>query len=287
MTDFVKMDCYTGMRLRVAVDRTVSWQPNKFAGNHGARFSVEDNDGLVDMVLAKRPKGSWVKITRDSEVLCFDNGKPSKIGTISSPPKLEFDKLNSDPQDLAPGMIWAGPFDGEYHHFCENRFWVKNINTKRCHYKDRPSGLQTSLERFKPLGGSFVVTPWGHVVALIEPQPLPDEAMEQWENLSREERRLLQIKRQGARMLPIYICKWEGDWEIELNEPVDYSKPLSKEEVKEMKSFLSQFSSGAKKPSKSDDEDETPDEGVEEDWADDADFFEEDALNMMYSPSDD
>jgi hypothetical protein len=286
MSDFANMGCYTGMRLRVALDRSVSWQPNKFAGNHGARFLVIDNDGLVDMVLAKRSKGSWVKVTRDSEVLCFEQGKPVLIGTISSPPKLEFEKLKADPQDLMPGMIWSGPFDGEYHHFCENRFWVSNIQTKRCHYQP-PSGLRRALERFKPLGGSFVVTPWKHVIGLIEPQPLPEESRDQWEKLSKEERRLLQLKMKGANMLPIYICKWDDEWEIELDEPVDYSKPLSKEEIDNMVGFLTQFSSESKKPLKSDEEDGDSDAGVQEEWADDADFFEEDALNLMYSPSDD
>ena len=287
MSDFAKMGCYTGMRLRVAIDRSVSWQPNKFAGTHGARFSIIDNDGLVDMVLAKRPKGSWVKITRDSEVMCFEQGKPVLIGTISSPPKLKFEKLESDPQDPVSGMIWTGPFDGEYHHFCDDRFWVLNMQAKRCHYKERPPGLRRALERFKPLGGSFVVTPWRHVIGLIEPQPLPEESRDQWEKMSKEERRLLQLKMKGANMLPIYICKWEDDWGVELDEPVDYSKPLTKEEIDDMVGFLSQFSSGSKKPSKSDEEEQIPDAGVEEDWADDADFFEEDALNMMYSPSDD
>ena len=113
MTDFLKRVCYTGIRLRVGSDRGISWQPNKFAGNHGARFSLIDNDGLADMVLSKKPKGSWVKITRDSEVLCFEEGGPKKLGKLSSPPKLEFEKLNADPAEIEPGMIWSGPFDGE------------------------------------------------------------------------------------------------------------------------------------------------------------------------------
>ena len=104
------------------------------------------------------------------------------------------------------------------------------------------------MERFKPLGGSFVVTPWRHVIGLIEPQPLPEESRDQWEKMSKEERRLLQLKMKGANMLPIYICKWDDDWEIELDEPVDYSNPLTKEEIHNMVGFLSQFSSGSKTP---------------------------------------
>ena len=194
MTDFLKRVCYTGIRLRVGSDRGISWQPNKFAEitEQGSHLSIMM--GLLIWCLQK-PKGSWVKITRDSEVLCFEEGGPKKLGKLSSPPKLEFEKLNADPAEIEPGMIWSGPFDGEYHHFCGDRFWVMNVNNKRCHYKSVPEELRSLLERRKPLGGSFVVNPWGYVIALIEPQPLPKEAVEQWENFSREERRLLQKNR--------------------------------------------------------------------------------------------
>ena len=84
-------------------------------------------------------------------------------------------------------------------------------------------------------------------------------------------------------MLPIYICKWDDGWEVELEEPPDYSKPLSKGELDQMMGFLSKWSSIGETPSK--EEEEAPDPEVEEDWADDSDFFEEDALNISYSPS--
>ena len=288
MTDLVKMDCYTGMRIRIGFDRSVSWQPNKFAGTHGARFSVIDNDGLADMVLAKRPKGSWIKVNREGEVLCYEQGHPVMIGSISSPPKLEFEKIDPDPKDPVPGMVWSGPFDGEYHHFCDDRFWVLNIHAKRCHYSQYPSGLRSALERYKPLGGSFVVTPWRHVIGVIEPQPLPKETRSAWEGMSEKQRRLVLLKIKGAKMLPVYICNWDDEWQVELEEPVDYSKPLTEDEISEMKDFLAQFSSGYKPPREPPEEDEDiPDAGVEEDWADDDDFFEEDALNLMYTPSED
>ena len=135
-----------------------------------------------------------------------------------------------------------------------------------------------------------MVNPWGHVFALIAPQPLPEEAAERWSKMSKEERRLLQIKQKGAGMLPIYICKWDEDWEVELQEPPDYSKPLSKGELDQMMSFLSKWSSKGDGPDQGteepqDVEEEDPDPEVEEDFADASDFFEEDALNMSYSPS--
>ena len=55
-------EIFQGMKLRVGMDRSISWAPNKFAGNHGAQFKVIDNDGLVDIVLKKRPNGSNIKL---------------------------------------------------------------------------------------------------------------------------------------------------------------------------------------------------------------------------------
>ena len=84
-------------------------------------------------------------------------------------------------------------------------------------------------------------------------------------------------------MLPVYICKLDEGFEIKLNEPLDYSKPLSKNELGEMLDFLSQFSTSETMtiPEK---EDEIDDD-VEEDWSDDEDFFEDTALDYMYTPS--
>ena len=277
------MEIYQGMKMRVGADRVVSWAPNKFAGNHGAQFNLINIDELVDLVLEVRPNGSNIRINRDCEVLVYDDFKSLIIGKITSLPR--FEKLNADPEDMMTGMMWVGPFDGEYHHFCDSKFWIKDINGKRCHYKKVPKQLKSKLERFKPTGGSFVVTPWRHVVALIVPQPLPKEARSQWENMSKEERRLLQIKKAGANMLPIYICKWDDEWEIELDEPVDFSKPLSESEKKEMSSFLSQFSSNKTKSDSNDSVQSEP-ANVEEEFTDDDDFFNDSALDLMFTPSD-
>ena len=46
-------------------------------------------------------------------------------------------------------------------------------------------------------------------------QPLPEEAAERWSEMSKEEKRLLQIEAEGSGMLPIYICRWDDEWEVE------------------------------------------------------------------------
>jgi hypothetical protein len=284
MSNESELSCYLGMRLSISSEGKVSWQPNRFAGNHGARFNVKNADEISSLVLSKHPKGTSIKLNCDNELIKFNKDSTlTNIGKIKTLP--EFEKIDVNPQNMSPGMIWSGPFDGEVHHFCDDRFWAKNIKRRRCHWKKEtiPNTLKKYLSDFKPLGGSFVITPWNHVIALIEPRPLPEAAEKQWKEFSKEERRLVQIKQSSVSMLPIYICKFEEDWTIELEKPVDYSKPLTKDEVTDMMDFLSQFSSGKHEEDTSEESEQPTD--VEEDWSDDEEFFEEEGLNILYTPS--
>ena len=280
------LDCYLGMRLSVAMDKTVSWQPNRFAGNHGARFNLSNASEIANIVLSKYPKGATIKLNRHGKLVKFNKNRTIDVlGQIDNLPTIE--KLNPNPTNLTPGMIWSGPFDGDTHHFCDDRFWAVNIKRRRCHWNSVPEELKSALEKFKPFGGSFIITPWKHVVALIQPIPLPKEAQEQWKAFTKEEKRLVQIKQKSVEMLPIYICRMHDDWEIELDAPVDYSKPLSKQEIGDMLDFLKQFSDGSKsepEPEAENKEEEKPDD-VEEDWSDDEEFFDEEGLDILYTPS--
>lgn len=284
MSSDADLNCYLGMRLTVSKDKTVSWQPNRFAGNHGARFNLSNASRIANIVLSNYPKGATVRLNRHSKLLKYKkDGTIEVLGQIENLPTI--DKLEANPTDLSPGMIWSGPFDGDTHHFCDDRFWAKNIKRKRCPWKHVPEELKAALVRFKPLGGSFIITPWKHVIALIQPIPLPKEAQAQWKAFSKEEKRLVQIKQKSVEMLPIYICRMNDDWDIELGEPVDYSKPLSKQEIGDMMDFLNKYSGGSRPKSEPDNKKEQEPNEVEEDWSDDEEFFDEEGLDILYTPS--
>jgi len=284
MIEYETLQCYLGMRFQITHERVVYWQPNRFTGRHGARYNASNTDDLLGVVLKERPKGSTVKLSRQGIVFAYSKEGIINLGKIDSFPVL--DKLNVDPNHMIPGKIWVGPFDGEVFHFCDNRVWVNDIKGRRCHWKNAPIELINALSRYKPLGGSFIITPWNHVIALIEPIPLPLEAEEQWKTLTKDERRMIQIKQKNIQMLPIYVCKFNSEWKVALDEPVDFSKPLTKDEVDDMLDFLSQFSSEPKlvpAPEKDDSKDELG--GVEEDWSEDDSFFEDYDMNVMFTPA--
>ena len=239
---------------------------------------------IANIVLANYPKGATVRLNRHGKLLKYkQDGVIEVLGQIDDLPM--FDKLNPNPVNISPGMIWGGPFAGDAHHFCDDRFWTVNTKRKRCHWKQVPEELKAALVRFKPAGGSFLMTPWKHVIALIQPIPLPKEAQEQWNAFSKEEKRLVQIKQKSVEMLPIYICRVNDDWNIELDEPVDYSKPLSEQELGDMMNFLDKFSDGPSPKSEPENKKVEQPNDVEEDWSDDEEFFDEEGLDILYTPS--
>jgi hypothetical protein len=87
-------------------------------------------------------------------------------------------------------------------------------------------------------------------------------------------------------MLPIYVCGFKQEWAIQLEEPVDYSKPLTQDEITEMLDFLSQFSAEPNLAPQEIETDSPAAEGaVEEDWADDEAFFEDPEDGEMFTPA--
>ena len=95
-------------------------------------------------------------------------------------------------------------------------------------------------------------------------------------------------------MLPVYICNWDDVWEVELDEPVDFSKPFTEEEISEMKGFLAQYSASPKVKTVEEEvkdaeeiEELLEESGEIEEVLDDDDFFTQGAMGLMYTPSDD
>ena len=284
-------ECFIGMKIKVDDKGNCSWQPNKFAGNHGARFSLENDGGIGQVVISKYTKGANVRITRDGSLHFRTKDGIERLKNKFNPQKISIPPFDLICDNLSPGMIMTGPLDGEIHHWFNGKIWTKNIQGKRCHWKHIPSELQSALKRFKPEGGSFVITCWGNIAALIQPKPLPPEAREQWSKLSEEEKRLLQIKQKSIQMLPIFLGKFNSEWEIVLEDPVDYSQPISDEEMAEMDDFLSQYGIGKKSShSNSDEQHKDTSEEVAEDapeieeWAEEDESFFGDGLELLYSP---
>ena len=284
-------DCFIGMKIKVDDRGNCSWQPNKFAGNHGARFSLENDGGIGKAVISKYAKGANVRITRDGCLHFRTKDGIERLKNKFKPQKISIPPFDLVGDNLTPGMIMTGPLDGEMHHWFDGKVWTRNIHGKRCHWDQIPEELESALNRFKSEGGSFVITCWGNIAALIQPKPLPPEAREQWSKLAEEEKRLLQIKQKSIQMLPIFLGKFNPEWQVALDDPVDYSKPISENEMAEMDDFLSQYGIGAKssnskiKEQEIDNSEEKSEEVPElEEWAEEDESFFGDGLELLYSP---
>jgi hypothetical protein len=125
-----------------------------------------------------------------------------------------------------------------------------------------PLDIQKEFAYYKGQGGSLRVTENGYVITLISPQPLSDELRRQWDTFSTKQQRLVELKTDRTKLLPIYLGKWENP-RVKLEPPKDYSTKLSKEDRTKMLQFLDQYMEPKK-----DDTDELF-------WDDPDDFFGE------------
>ena len=122
---------------------------------------------------------------------------------------------------------------------------------------------------------------------------LPPKIQKEFDTLSKDEMRLLILKKESTSMLPIW-----ANWRMastEVSPPEDFSKPLTGSQLSEMKSFLSQFMSPQstfpqQEPPSTEDEkaaigEEDDQESVEETFSDDEflddDDFEDDVMGFL------
>ena len=295
MVNPIEHGYYSGFKLHVNSKGVVTWQPNRYAGNHGARYEVKGAEAISKKVLAAKPKGSGIRVTSNGEVLHWTEGKPQVLFTQKSVPDFEMPPFNLRP-NLVPGNIWPGPYDGERHHYFNDKIWLRTSDRRRCYWTNPPESLLTVLEKYKHEGGHFLITPWNDVIALIQPMPrLPPKIQKEFDKLSKDEMRLLILKKESTSMLPIYLGKLEDDFQLEVSPPEDFTKPLTDSQLSEMKSFLSQFMSPnstfpQQEPSPTEDErasvsDEDEGESVEEAFSDDEflddDDFEDDVMEFL------
>ena len=145
---------YSGFKLHVNSKGVVTWQPNRYAGNHGARYEVKGAETISKKVLAAKPKGSGIRITSNGEVLHWAEGKPQVLFTQKSVPNFEMPPFNLRP-NLVPGNIWPGPYDGERHHYFNDKIWLRTSDRRRCYWTNPPASLLTVLEKYKHEGGAF------------------------------------------------------------------------------------------------------------------------------------
>lgn len=235
---------YRGTRYHYNNNQEVWWQ----TFNDGLRIQVKSGHELIIKELMKlKTEGGSFRITETGDVIAKiekDNlWNTIFICEMDEPFKME-EIIDLTPAKIQPGDLWPGFYDGARYSYCRDKVWWNNSGGPRQYVQQTlPKDIMMQLSMFKPAGGSFRITENGYVITLIPKQPLPNDLKKQWESLSDVQRRMIATKVEHTIMLPVYIGRYhEG---ITLNEPQDFSKPLTDAERKKMLDFLDGFSFSA------------------------------------------
>ncbi|MDL0134055.1 hypothetical protein [Halobacterium salinarum] len=229
---------YRGYRLQTNPDGDVWWQ----VYNGTERLYVEPTpDDLVENLLARKRLGGRVRVTEDNAVITRvedgDDYEDIYVGDLDLSGKLvpedqtEY-SVDIQPEGLTSGDLWPSVYDGAKYSFSENRVWWQHPQTHKRHpvETDLPSSILSTLQRLKPTGGSFRVTPWNDVITLVEDPPNPDQVREQLHELPRVIKNIIVLRRErGVERLPLYIGSLDTV-PLEVSEPRSLTDALSPEE---------------------------------------------------------
>lgn len=236
---------YRGYRLQTNPDGDVWWQ----VYNGTERLYIEPTpDDLVDNLLARKRLGGRVRVTEDNAVITRvedgDEYEDIYVGDLDLSGKLipedqtEY-SVDIQPKGLTSGDLWPSVYDGAKYSFSEDRVWWQHPQTHKRHpvETDLPDSILSTLQRLKPTGGSFRVTPWNDVITLVEDPPNPEEVREQLHDLPRVIKNIIVLRRErGVERLPLYIGSVDTV-PIEVSEPRTLTDALSPAERAQLDSW--------------------------------------------------
>jgi hypothetical protein len=236
---------YRGYRLQTNPDGDVWWQA--YQGSDRLYLTPSPDD-LVQNILSVKRLGGRVRITEDNQSIArSENGDTYDdvyVGELELDGKLvpeDADEyaIEVRPTGLSNGDLWTSVYDGSKFSFSGDRIWWQNPRTHKRHpvTDELPGDVRSKLQRLKPRGGSFRVTPWDDVVTLVEDPPNAEEIRQQLHDLPRVIKNIILLRRErGVEMLPIYVGSLDGT-PLDIGEPKSLTDELSPEERAKLDSW--------------------------------------------------
>lgn len=280
---------YRGLTLHLDSRGDIWWRP--YSGEQ--RLFVEDPpEPLVSVLLDVKPRGAMFRVTEHQDVIAkvenHEDGTfdPVFVGRLEEPRRLLPDRNEEFPVELHPsgleeGDLWPSVYDGSrYSLNGPDTIWWHDPDSKRRHkvVDGLPDEIARAIVFQKNGGGSFRITPWGDVITLIDRVPEPEDVVEQFRNLPRPIRNIVQLRNdRGGDMLPIYIGNI-GDNQIRIEEPRALTDPLDEVAQQELEDWIRSLGPTSTASRRQATEDEMADSGLDDDpdeWA--TDLIEQEA----------
>jgi len=237
-------DYYRGYSFSVNAEGEVWWQA--YNGTDRLRLDPVPDDVVENLLEIKR-QGGRIRITEGGDVLTQteisgtdDAFEALYVGSTDIdgrlvPPDNPSHSVALSPTGLQPGNLWSSVYDGAKYSFAGDQFWWHDAESKLRHpFADSfPDTIVTELQRLRPQGGSFRVTPQGDVLTQIPTDRSPSDVREQFRELPRPVKRLLQLRRNrgDVDMIPVYVGTLDAvSRPIQVEEPTRLTDPLTEEE---------------------------------------------------------
>lgn len=225
---------YRGTEYSLNYKREVWWRRDWEHPKHMVEFSDEE---ILDKILDLKPQGGSFRITEAGEVLTkkYDDEEkkyiPIYIGEFDG--EIEFEDFDWNP-DVEKGSLWPAPYDGSKFSVNSNNRELKvNIGGVKTSAIEGHEELVKKVLKFKHNGGSFKINENGKILTLLYEAPYPERIQEQINNLTDEEKNLIDIRSDASidEMVPIYIGEFSGN--IKFNKVFDIHKEWTEEDDKE------------------------------------------------------
>lgn len=236
---------YRGYCLHTNPDGDVWWQV--YQGTDQLQIEPTPDELIEDLLSLKR-LGGRVRVTEANDVIARmedgDGYQDVYVGELSLsgelvPPDEPSYSVDIRPNGLSSGDLWPSVFDGAKFSFGGDRVWWQHPQTHKRHpvETDLPKDFLTTLQRLKPHGGSFRVTPWNDIITLVQDPPNPEQARKQLHDLPRVIKNIIVLRREcGVEMLPVYVGSIDTV-PLQVGEPRSLTDELSPEERAQLNSW--------------------------------------------------
>jgi hypothetical protein len=206
---------YRGTKYHLDYKKNVWWRSDKSVHKIKAKFS---NEEILDKILELKPQGGSFRITEAKEVLTkifLEESGYVSIYVDKYDGEIFFDNFQWEPKDIKKGCLWASIYDGTKFSVNTNKELLIHIGDRKVYAKDGHEEIVKKVLDFigKTGGGSFKINENGNILVLMYKAPYPEKIRKQIENLSPEEKNLIDIrnKMEKDERVPIYIGKFRGN----------------------------------------------------------------------------
>jgi hypothetical protein len=233
---------YRGYRLQINPAGDVWWQA--YQGTDRLFLDPVPSE-LTDALLTIKHLGGRVRITEANDVLTqierggsYETvwvGRSSLSGELVPTDTSEY-SIPIAPDEIESRDLWPSVYDGAKYSFGPggDRLWWSNPDTHKRHPVQTalPSAVTATLTRLKPRGGSFRVTPWNHVLTLVDQANLPSGARAAFDDLPRVVKNLIALRkdRGGVTKIPVYVGRIDKT-PLRVTAPPSLTDPVSADDL--------------------------------------------------------